>query len=126
VSDEAGNDDIWICDASGASARNLTGDFPGVDDHPAWSPDGERIAFFSERDGGGIYSMSVLGGPARKLARVTSNILYSFSLTWAKNGDILYNDFDEAGKKQVYRITESDPTRECLTAKVGAPDGHFG
>jgi serine/threonine protein kinase len=62
VSDEAGNDDIWICDPSGANPLNLTASFKGLDQHPAWSPDGQRIAFFSERDGGGIYTMSLLGG----------------------------------------------------------------
>src|SRR5262249_36376654 len=64
VSDEAGNDDIWICDPSGANPLNLTANFKGVDAQPSWSPDGQRLAFFSERDGGGIYITSVLGGNA--------------------------------------------------------------
>src|SRR5262249_51629757 len=70
--------------------------------------------------------MPVLGGPDRKLASVKSGILYSFSLTWSNTGKIIYTDFDPTGKKQVYSITESDPTPRCLTEQVGAPDGHFG
>jgi serine/threonine protein kinase/Tol biopolymer transport system component len=126
VSDEAGNDDIWICDPSGANPLNLTANCQEGDTHPAWSPDGQRIAFYSERDGGGIYTMSVLGGGVRKLVAVKPGILYTFSLTWAKNGKIVYTNFDAAGKKQIYGITESNPSPECLTARVGALHGHFG
>jgi Tol biopolymer transport system component len=126
VSDEAGNDDIWICDPSGANLLNLTANCKEGDLNPAWSPDGQRIAFYSERDGGGIFTMSVLGGDVRKLVAVKPGILYTFSLHWAKNGQIVYTNFDAAGRKQIYRITESNPNPECLTARVGAPDGHFG
>jgi Tol biopolymer transport system component len=126
VSDEAGNDDIWICDTSGAKPINLTEDFKGADAHPAWSPDGGRIAFYSERDGGGIYTMSALGGTARKIVSVKPGILYSFSLTWAKSGWLIYTAFDKDGRKQIYRITEEDRNPQCLTAKLSVPAGHFG
>src|SRR5262249_23554328 len=77
-------------------------------------------------DGGGIYTMSVLGGDARKLVAVKPGILYTFSLNWAKNGQIVYTSFDAAGRKQIYGITESNPSPECLTSRVGALEGHFG
>jgi Tol biopolymer transport system component len=127
VSDEAGNDDIWICDPSGANPINLTADCKQVDAHPAWSPDGQRIAFYSERDGGaGIYTMSVLGKDVRKLVGVKPGILYTFSLTWARNGQILYTNFDAAGEKQIYRLSEGGAEPECLTARLRFAAGHFG
>jgi Tol biopolymer transport system component len=126
VSDKAGNDDIWICDSTGAGETNLTATCQEPDSHPAWSPDGQRIAFYSERDGGGIYTMSAAGEDVRKLVTVKPGILYTFSLNWAKTGQIVYTNFDAAGDKQVYGITESDPIPECLTARVGAPTGHIG
>lgn len=125
VSDESGNDDIWICDPSGANPLNLTADSKGVDAFPTWSPEGNRLAFFSERDGGGIYTMAALGGDVRKLVSIKPGVLYTFSLTWS-NAGIVYTNFDKTGKKQVYRVSDSNSAPECLTAKVGAVEGQFG
>jgi TolB protein len=36
--------DLWVVRADGRGARKLVGT-PGWDEHPAWSPDGRRIAF---------------------------------------------------------------------------------
>lgn len=50
--------DIWAANADGSGETQLTTD-PGVDSHPAWSPDGTRVVFASERDGNSeIYVMN--------------------------------------------------------------------
>jgi Tol biopolymer transport system component len=126
VSDESGKDDIWVCDNTGANPINLTGSRPGANSHPAWSPRGDLIAFYSDREGGGIYTMSALGGNPRRVARVKPGILYAFSLRWARNRDLVYTVFDDAGEKQVYRLADGHAEPECLTARVGAPGGHAG
>ena len=44
------NTDIWVHDLARGTQRRLTFD-PGADRVPVWTPDGERIAFSSDRDG---------------------------------------------------------------------------
>ena len=62
------NTDIYVKAIGGATELRLTTD-PARDTLPAWSPDGRQIAFFSVRDAGGIYLVSPLGGPQRRVAR---------------------------------------------------------
>ncbi len=45
-----GNIEIYVMDANGDNQRRLTNS-PGQDSAPAWSPDGQRIAFYSAREG---------------------------------------------------------------------------
>jgi Tol biopolymer transport system component len=66
-SDESGNFDIWVKRTDGGTSTNLTVDHPGTDKNPSWSPDGTRIAFFSEREGGGYFTVFSTGGPARRV-----------------------------------------------------------
>ena len=61
-STESGNWDLWICDDTGSNPLNLTTGSEGIDRFPAWSPDGKSIAFYSDRDGPGIYTMTATGG----------------------------------------------------------------
>lgn len=54
----------------GSEQTNLTNS-PAADGFPAWSPDGSRIIFNSDRDGNSeIYTMDVDGSD---LTRVTDN-----------------------------------------------------
>jgi serine/threonine protein kinase len=58
--------DIWIQQVSGGEPLRRT-DHPADDWFPSLSPNGSKIVFRSERDGGGIYIIEALGGEERKI-----------------------------------------------------------
>ena len=78
--DTEGNRDIVLQSTTGQRPINLTADSATDDDQPAFSPDGERIAFRSSRDGGGIFVMGRTGEAVRRLTR------RGFKPTWAPGG----------------------------------------
>ena len=80
----SGNWDIFIQSTSGQNAIDLTAHSPADDDEPAASPDGERVAFWSSRDGGGIW---VMGRTGEQVRRVTpAGVGAAFNPAWSPDG----------------------------------------
>jgi eukaryotic-like serine/threonine-protein kinase len=77
--------DIFFQRVGEAEARNLTADSDEDDWMAAFSPDGSRIAFRSERDGGGVFLMDADGGNLRRLTNE------GFNPAWSPDGrEIVY------------------------------------
>jgi eukaryotic-like serine/threonine-protein kinase len=76
-----GRSHIFLQPASrGANAIDLSADSPADDTQPSFSPDGQQIAFRSERDGGGLFRMPARGGPVRRLTD------FGFHPAWSPDG----------------------------------------
>jgi len=82
--------DVWRINADGTGAANLTVGF-SRDLNPAWSPDGTRIAFVSDRDhndpfhldASDVYLMQADGtGPVR----VTADVIAEEDVEWSPDG----------------------------------------
>jgi Tol biopolymer transport system component len=76
----AGSRDVFLQSVTGQTPINLTRESTADDEQPAFSPDGERIAFRSSRDGGGIF---VMGRTGEGLRRVTRD---GFNPAWSPSG----------------------------------------
>lgn len=76
----AGNRDIYLQSTTGQTPINLTADSSADDEQPAFSPDGERIAFRSSRDGGGIFVMGRTGEAVRRITNA------GFNPAWSPDG----------------------------------------
>ena len=83
ASDETGNLDIYLQGVGAQTPINLTKDSPANDDQPKFSPDGERIAFRSGRDGGGLYVMGRTGELVKKVSD------RGFNPAWSPDGQKL-------------------------------------
>ena len=75
-----GNWDIYTQRVGGRNPVNLTRDSADDDTEPAFSPDGNYIAFRSGRGGGGIFVMGATGESVRRLTD------FGFNPAWSPDG----------------------------------------
>lgn len=69
VSNEAGNDELYVVNRDGSELVRLTQNDWEWDRHPSWSPDGSEIVFWSNRDGRKqLYIISPDGSNLRRLS----------------------------------------------------------
>jgi serine/threonine protein kinase/Tol biopolymer transport system component len=72
-----GNTDIFLQRVGGGNPLDLTRDSTADDTQPAFSPDGQQIAFRSERQGGGLFVMGATGESVRRLTELGYNPAWS-------------------------------------------------
>jgi Tol biopolymer transport system component/DNA-binding winged helix-turn-helix (wHTH) protein len=80
----SGNWDIYLQRVGGRNPINLTKDSPADDTQPAFSPNGERVAFRSEREGGGIY---LIGATGESIIRLSD---FGYSPSWSWDGEDIF------------------------------------
>jgi Tol biopolymer transport system component/DNA-binding winged helix-turn-helix (wHTH) protein len=102
-SNRSGVNELWVSDADGSNAKQLTSFGLRATGTPRWSPDGKFIAFDSRVGGeANIYLIDPSGGIPRKLnIDIRSNNLPS----WSNNGRWIYFvNGEDAHKPSVWKV----------------------
>ena len=113
VSDREGHSwDIYVMDDDGGNQRRLTDNLHD-DECPSWSPDGEHIAFSSEKDGNfDIYVMEADGGNPRRLTNHPEDDWYS---SWSPDGKRIAFTSDRDRSFEIYVIDADGGNPQNLT-----------
>ena len=109
--------DIYVARVRGGRLRRLTRDV-GNDTQPAWSPNGKRIAFTSDRAGNqDVYTVRPTG---RGLRRLTGTPAEDSAPSWSPNGKRIAFTSDREGNEDVFSMTARGKALRRLTR--GAAD----
>ena len=109
---------IYLQSVSGQNPLDLSRDSAVDDDQPVFSPDGERIAFRSSREGGGIFIMGRTGEAARRVTRM------GFKPSWSPDGtqlaftteNVELNPQNSEGRSELWAVTVNTGESRRLNA----------
>lgn len=103
--------EIFTINITGELEENLTNNDNIQDYHAAYSPDGERVAFHSERDGN--WDIYVMDADGSNLERLTDNPANDQWPAWSPDGEWIAFSSGRAGNNDIFimRPDGSEPTQ---------------
>lgn len=122
------NTDIWVMSADGTRQVQLTSG-TAADTQPAWSPDGNRIAF-ARSVGGCCSDLYVMDADGTNVTRVTTGPDPDNAPTWSPDGTQLAFHSLRGGNYDVYKVNVNGTGETRLTTDAAfdwepdwSPDG---
>lgn len=119
---------LWLADALGSGRRLLTRE-PGIQQHPAWSPDGTRIAYVA----GKAYrstELYVINADGSERRRLTTNHAHEALPAWSPDGTRIAVASEMTGDYEIWLVNADGADPRQLTSAPGldthpawSPDG---
>lgn len=118
TSTRSGDAELWVSDADGSGAVQLTSLQAQDTNCPAWSPDGEFIAFSSNSEGEwDIYLVPAAGGKPRRL---TSHQSIDIGPSFSRDGRWIYFTSMRSGDYRIWRMPATGGDAQQVTPNQGA------
>jgi TolB protein len=82
VSEQTGNGDIYMLNLDGSAVVRLTDNVEDFDKHPTWSPDGAKVAFWSDMGFNKTRQIWVIDLPSGVLTSLSDNPFNDWDPVW--------------------------------------------
>jgi Tol biopolymer transport system component len=120
-SNRDGNYEIYLTNPDGSGQLRLTNSPASIDVDPAWSPDGNRLAFESDRDKQGPSEIYVMNADGSNQTRLTVDPANDRNPKWSPLGQQIAFESNRDGTYEIY-VMNADGTRPTRLTTDGALD----
>jgi len=121
---------LWVAEEDGAQRRMITHE-AGIQEHPAWSPDGQWIAY-SAGHGYGTYELYVVRPDGSQRRQLTRNQAHDFLPAWSPDGTQIAFSSDVSGDYEIWVVEADGSNLRQVTRSAGldtspawSPDGRW-
>lgn len=121
---------LWVAEGEGTQRRMLTHE-AGIQEHPAWSPDGQWIAY-SGGQGYGTYELYVIHLDGSQRRQLTRNQAHDFLPAWSPDGTQIAFSSDVSWDYEIWVVGADGSNLRQVTRSAGldtspawSPDGRW-
>jgi Tol biopolymer transport system component/DNA-binding winged helix-turn-helix (wHTH) protein len=118
TSTRSGTEEIWVANADGSGATQMTAVGGPNTSNSRWSRDGRTILFNSRRSGSA--DLYVLDVATRALQRLTEDPSDEYEPRWSRDGSRIYFVSTRSGRPEVWKVPSGGGAAVQVTRQGGA------